>query len=71
VILDTREVTYLTSAGVGLLLEAVHAAPGRLRVSIDPGSAPAQVLALSGLDPHLTGPPLQRSPEERAESERI
>jgi anti-anti-sigma factor len=66
VILDTRDVTYLTSAGVGLLLEAAHAAPGRLQVSTDPDSATAQILALTGLDPHLAGPPLQRSANEQA-----
>jgi anti-anti-sigma factor len=57
VILDTREVTYLSSAGVGLLLEAVHAAPGQLQLPTDPGSATAQILAFTGLDQHLTDPP--------------
>jgi anti-anti-sigma factor len=68
VILDTREVTYLSSAGVGLLLEAVHAAPDQLQLPTDPGSATAQILALTGLDRHLTGPPPHRSAEDRAES---
>jgi anti-anti-sigma factor len=58
VILDTSEVTYLSSAGVGLLLEAMHAAPGRMHLQTQPGSATAQILALTGLDQHLTGPPL-------------
>ena len=57
IILDTREVTYLSSAGVGLLLEAMQSAPGRLQLPTDPGSATAQILTLTGLDRHLIDPP--------------
>ncbi|MGY1605193.1 SpoIIE family protein phosphatase [Geodermatophilus sp. SYSU D00815] len=52
-VLDLREVTYLASAGVGLVLEAdrrVRAAGGRLRVLVRGGSAPARTLSLAGLD---------------------
>ncbi|MGY1746255.1 SpoIIE family protein phosphatase [Blastococcus sp. SYSU D00695] len=51
-VLDLRQVDYLASAGVGLLLEvaaAVSAAGGRPRVRAAAGSAPARVLELSGL----------------------
>jgi anti-anti-sigma factor len=50
VVLDTRGITYLSSAGVGLLLEAAEAADGRLRLVADRDSAAGRILALTGLD---------------------
>ena len=50
VVLDTRGVTYLSSAGVGLLIEAVEAADGRLHLLVDRDSAAGRILALTGLD---------------------
>lgn len=48
--LDTRHVTHLSSAGVGLLVEAVDAASGRLALLVEPESAAGRILALTGLD---------------------
>jgi anti-anti-sigma factor len=51
--LDLRGLTYLASAGVGLLLEAVEcarASGGSLRLVVDPAGSPARVLALAGLE---------------------
>jgi anti-anti-sigma factor len=50
VVLDTRRITYLSSAGVGLLLQAVEAAHGRLQLLVDPDSPAGRILALTGLD---------------------
>ncbi|WP_448623432.1 SpoIIE family protein phosphatase [Geodermatophilus sp. URMC 64] len=53
VTVDLRRVTYLASAGVGLLLEAAAragAGDGVLRVLVEPAGSPARVLALAGLD---------------------
>jgi anti-anti-sigma factor len=50
---DLRGTTYLASAGVGLLLQAAAAAgaAGRsLRVVVRPGSAPARLLQVGGLE---------------------
>jgi anti-anti-sigma factor len=50
---DLRGVSYLASAGVGLLLEIVdrvRAVGGTLRVVVHPDSAPARVLRYSGLE---------------------
>ncbi|MGY1770020.1 SpoIIE family protein phosphatase [Blastococcus sp. SYSU D00813] len=55
-VLDLRPVSYLASAGVGLLLEvaaAARAAGGRARVRVTAGSAPERVLRLSGLPADL------------------
>jgi anti-anti-sigma factor len=60
---DLRRVTYLASAGIGLLLETAdrcRAADRRLRVLVDPSGAPARILELAGLgalvgDPSVTG----------------
>ncbi|MGR7024703.1 SpoIIE family protein phosphatase [Geodermatophilus sp. URMC 62] len=52
-VLDLTPVTYLASAGVGLVLELQAAAAARravLQVRTRPGSAPARVLALGELD---------------------
>jgi anti-anti-sigma factor len=58
VTLDLRPVTFLASAGVGLLLE-LHAHARslglRLRVRADPRSVPARVLGLTGVDSLLPG----------------
>ncbi|MGY1697088.1 STAS domain-containing protein [Geodermatophilus sp. SYSU D00814] len=54
VVLDLRPVTYLASAGVGLVLELRDAATARraaLDVRTRAGSAPARVLALGGVVP--------------------
>jgi anti-anti-sigma factor len=51
--LDLREVSYLASAGLGLLLEVVQRAAdagGRVRLLVAADSAPARVLALTGLE---------------------
>jgi anti-anti-sigma factor len=53
VILDLRPLTYLASAGLGLLLESeqrTQAAGQFLRVVVDPLGQPARVLQLAGLD---------------------
>ncbi|PWW22066.1 anti-anti-sigma factor [Geodermatophilus normandii] len=53
VLLDLEPVTYLASAGVGLVLELMRVATARrlvLRVRTREGSAPARVLALGGVD---------------------
>jgi anti-anti-sigma factor len=53
VVLDLRPTTYLASAGVGLVLQAVDAAAARgvrLTVVVAPGSPPARLLALAGLE---------------------
>jgi anti-anti-sigma factor len=56
VILDLQAVDYLSSAGVGLLIDtAQHAATHHtpLRLKLTPGSLPDRVLTLAGLDPTL------------------
>jgi anti-anti-sigma factor len=53
VTIDLTRVTYLASAGVGLLLELSGALRERgigVRLVTDPGSVPARVLALTGVD---------------------
>jgi anti-anti-sigma factor len=53
VVLDLRPTTYLASAGVGLILQAVDAAAARgvrLTVAVTPGSPPARLLSLAGLE---------------------
>jgi anti-anti-sigma factor len=50
VLLDIRRITHLSSAGVGLLLESIEAAPGRLRLLVDPDGPAGRSLALAGLD---------------------
>ncbi|HWH13930.1 MAG TPA: SpoIIE family protein phosphatase, partial [Miltoncostaeaceae bacterium] len=53
VVVDLREVRYLGSSGVSLLVEVSHAceaAGGRLVVVATPGSLPRRVLALSAVD---------------------
>jgi anti-anti-sigma factor len=50
IVLDTCDVTYLASAGVGLLLEAIQVAAGRVRLHMRAGSPTARILALTGLD---------------------
>jgi anti-anti-sigma factor len=52
VTVDLRDVGYLASAGVGLLLELradLHRLGTRVRFAVRPGSVPARVLALSGV----------------------
>jgi anti-anti-sigma factor len=54
---DLRGVSYLASAGIGLLLEAAdrcRSAGRPLRVLLDPDSSPARVLGLAGLDALVT-----------------
>jgi anti-anti-sigma factor len=56
--LDLTAVSYLASAGVGLLLEALRrarAGGGRLQVRADPGGPAARVLELAGVDGALEG----------------
>jgi anti-anti-sigma factor len=56
--LDLRGMTYLASAGLGLLLEAAERARkrgGRLWVLVDPDGSPARVLELAGLETLVVG----------------
>ena len=58
--LDLRGISYLASAGVGLLVEAVErarAAGGSVRLLVDPDGSPARVLALAGLEALVTDAP--------------
>jgi PAS domain S-box-containing protein len=60
VTVDLTRTSYLASAGVGLLLELAAGARARgigLRVRTGPGSAPARILALSGVDELFPGLP--------------
>ena len=57
IVLATDGITYLSSAGVGLLLTAVDHARGRLRLHIEPGTPAARILALTGLDRYDAAPP--------------
>jgi anti-anti-sigma regulatory factor len=57
---DLTRTSYLASAGVGLLLETAAAARERriaLRVRTRPGSVPARILALTGVEELLPEPP--------------
>jgi anti-anti-sigma factor len=57
--LDLRGVSYLASAGLGLLLEAAERARnggGRLWVLVEPEGSPARVLELAGLETLLAEP---------------
>jgi anti-anti-sigma regulatory factor len=60
VVLDLRGVTFLGSAGAGLVLGAAHAAGGRLRLLTDPDGAPHRILALTGIGGHV---PIGPAPE--------
>jgi anti-anti-sigma factor len=56
-VVDLRRVTYLASAGIGLLLETAdrcRATDRRLRVLVDPSSAPARIVDLAGLGALVT-----------------
>ncbi|WP_300007248.1 SpoIIE family protein phosphatase [Pseudonocardia sp.] len=53
VVLDLSGVTYLASAGIGLLLEAAELAPGRLRILLVPDGPAARAVAITGLDRYL------------------
>ncbi len=56
--LDLRPTGYLASAGVGLVLEAVaraRQAGVELRVLTRPGTPPARILALAGVDEEVAG----------------
>lgn len=61
-ILDLRALTYLSSAGIGLLINAAqHAATHHtpLQLQLTPRSLAARILTLTGLDntrPVITGP---------------
>jgi anti-anti-sigma factor len=53
VILDLRAVNYLSSAGVGLLIDVIQNATEHnvsLQVQLAPRSLPARILALTGLE---------------------
>jgi anti-anti-sigma factor len=53
VTLDLRAVNYLSSAGVGLLIDVIQNAAKRnvsLQVQLAPRSLPARILALTGLE---------------------
>jgi anti-anti-sigma regulatory factor len=53
VTVDLTRTGYLASAGVGLLLEVAAVARDRgiaLRVRTGPGSVPARILAITGVD---------------------
>jgi anti-anti-sigma factor len=49
-VLDVTGVTYLASAGVSLLVEAVRAVPDRLSLRVGPDGPVGRVLRLTGLD---------------------
>jgi anti-anti-sigma factor len=56
--LDLRDLSYLASAGLGLLLELADRARqggGRLWVLVDPEGSPARVLELAGLETLVAG----------------
>jgi anti-anti-sigma factor len=55
VVLDLVGVTYLASAGVSLLVEAVGEDHGRVRLRCDPEGPVRRVLRLTGLERHLDG----------------
>lgn len=55
IVLDTGDVSYLASAGVGLLMEAIGMAPERVRLHVSPGSPAARILAVTGLDSVVVG----------------
>lgn len=62
-----RGVSYLASAGLGLLLEAAEPARtggGRLWVLVEPGGSPARTLELAGLESLIAATPAssRRSP---------
>jgi PAS domain S-box-containing protein len=50
VTIDTGDVTYLGSAGIRLLAEAVEIAGDRIHLRVEPGSAVANSLAVSGFE---------------------
>jgi anti-anti-sigma factor len=50
VTIDTGDVTYLGSAGIRLLAEAVEIAGDRIQLRVEPGSAVANSLAVSGFE---------------------
>jgi anti-anti-sigma factor len=63
--LDLRRTTYLASAGVGMLLEALARAGEaglELRVRTEQGTPPARILALAGLGEQSGGGAARRSP---------
>jgi anti-anti-sigma factor len=65
VVLDLRPTSYLASAGLGMVLQLRADAEARgidLRVCAEPGTAPARILALAGLDEagERTGAPPSR-----------
>lgn len=55
VVLDLRELTYLSSAGVALLAEAMRISTAEPRLDVRPGTPVARIVSLAGLD-HLVGP---------------
>jgi len=50
-VLDLHRVTYLSSAGVGLLLDVLAGAPVPVTLSADPDGPVARILALTGIRP--------------------
>lgn len=54
IILDTCDVTYLASAGLGLLMEVIQISPDRIRLHARAGSPTARILALACLDDVVT-----------------
>ncbi len=62
IVLDLRELGYLSSAGVGLIVEAARLAPTRPRLILRPGTPAARIVALTGLDNILLAEPEGDSP---------
>jgi anti-anti-sigma factor len=50
-VLDLHRVTYLSSAGVGLLLDVLAGAPVPVTLSADPDGPVARILTLTGIRP--------------------
>ena len=50
-VLDLHRVTYLSSAGIGLLLDVFASAPVPVTVSAEPDGPVARILALTGIRP--------------------
>ncbi|MFW3171716.1 SpoIIE family protein phosphatase [Geodermatophilus sp. CPCC 206100] len=63
--LDLRSTTYLASAGIGVVLQALAQAGDagvRLRVQTEQGTPPARILALAGLGEQMAGEAAPPSP---------
>jgi anti-anti-sigma factor len=55
-VVDTAAVRYLASAGVRLLADLLRAAPGRVRLRVEPGTPAERALRVTALGPALLDP---------------